>query len=228
MESIILQNLLLGPSLTWLPQIIYVCLLLFAATLYLKQKFYPVLRLFGLSWKKLIAGTIIFQIIYASIITWAQYYIWSKNEFTNILLNSPLDKETLSPILQFFFPLFDHRFGYFVFYVLGRFWLEVFIIWMLAALFYFLLRLLNSYRLDFLEPEEILLGLGLALIVGWPNFVIFIPLMCLTAVSASLIRLIIWKEQHTYIAWPMIVAAAVTMFFGAEFLVLLNLTTLKI
>ena len=228
MESVELQNFLLGKFLTWLPEIIYGIFLVLAIALYLKSKYYPEFKLLNLTWKKLIVGTVSFQFFYAGLITWAQYYIWSKNGFTNILLNSPVDKEALGPILNFFFPLFDHRHGYFAFYVFGRFWLEVLIIWGLATLFYCLLRLSSRHRMEFFEPGEIELGLLVALIAGWPNFVIFIPLMLGLTLLFSMYRLLVLKQTATTLAWPLILAGALTLIFGGKLLILFNLTTLKI
>ena len=204
-----MSNLLIGPFLIWLPKIAYAVILILATYSYVKSK----------SWiKKLIIIIIIFQVLYALALTVSQYYVWSTNDLTRILLTEPTEQGVI----------FNHRHGYFALYVLGRFWLEVLITWLCAGLFYYLLCQLKKYREEFFEIDEPELGLLTTLLSGWPGFVVFLPLALISLVLYSLFQKVWKKESYTPVGWPLIVAAAITLLFIEKFSVILPLGVLKI
>lgn len=107
-------------------------------------------------------------------ITWGQYYVWAHgNILTQSLLDSPLSKE--APLYDFFRPLFSHHLGYFAYYVLGRTWLNILILFLVSGALYFLFKAWNKYRGNFLQEGPLLL-LILMLAVGYPAILVFIPL----------------------------------------------------
>lgn len=176
---------------------------------------------------KLALATIAFRVFYVAFITFGQYYIWANNKFTQILVNSPVGKDVplRGDIPSFFF---NNQLGYFLFYSWGRFWLNLVIILAVSFLFYLFLKFLKRYKERFFRPYEVELGLLTALIVGWPNFVIFIPLVFLFVVVVSLFRLIFLKEPYTTLGVPFILSAVVTLIWGSELIQIFNLTVLKI
>ena len=173
-----------------------------------------------ISYKLLVISVIGFRFFYALLLTIGQYYVWSKNGLTQLLLNAPLDKS----ITDFSFL----NFGYFLFYSYGRFWLNVFIAVAVAFVFYSFLKFLKKYQERFFEEGETELGFLAALIVGWPNFVVFLPLVFVSVVLISLFRRLILKEIYTTLGWPFVLATLITLIWGNKLIQILNLGVLRI
>lgn len=173
---------------------------------------------------------IIFRVITAAALSAGQYYVWSQSELTRTLLNSPISASV--PFSDFIRRNFDFivngRLGYFLFYVFGRFWLNVFIVIGAAILFYLFLRVLKRHNERFFDEGEVELGFLLAILVGWPNFVAFVPFIFLGVILVSVFRLLYFKEAYTTLGVPMFLAATILMAFGNEIIELLNLGVLKI
>ena len=128
----------------------------------------------NISYFKLALISFLLNIFYGFFVTWGQYYVWSHgNLVTKTLLNSPLAKEV--PIYNFLRPLFQNHLGYFSFYVLGRFWLNILILFTVSIVFYFLLKIWRHYRGGFSENGPLLI-LILMLISGWPGMIVFVSL----------------------------------------------------
>jgi len=66
------------------------------------------------------------------------------------------------------------------------------------------------------------------MIVGWPNFIIFIPLVFVSVVLVSIFRGLYFKEAYTTLGVPMLLGALTTMIFGSYLIELLQLTVFKI
>lgn len=185
-----------------------------------------------LDYKKLITGLLGFRIFYALLLTINQYYIWSQNQFTQLLLNSPLGQAIpnsgiFNKICQLSI-VNCQKSGYFIFYSYGRFWLNVFIAIGVAFVFYLFLKFLKKYQERFFEEGETELGFLAALIVGWPNFVVFLPLVFVSVVLISLFRRLVLKEVYTTLGWPFILAVLIMLVFGDQLIKILNLGVLKI
>lgn len=97
-----------------------------------------------------------------------------------------------------------------------------------AFAFYAFLKALKKHNDRFFHEGETELGLLLALIVGWPNFVVFVPLVFLAVVLVSIFRGIYMKEMYTTLGTPMLLAALITMIFGSYLIGAFGLTVLKI
>lgn len=147
------------------------------------------------------------RILYAVFLTSNQYRIWSQDEMAKFLLDTP---------------------GYLLFYSYGRFWLNVFIAIGLAFVFYLFLKFLKKYQERFFEEGEPELGFLTALIVGWPNFVIFIPLIFISVVLISIFRGIVLKKAYTTLGWPFLLAAFLTLVWGNWLIQVFNLGVLII
>ncbi len=217
-----------SPIISWLPVIFFGLLLLLGFSSYVARGSEETGSLRKNS-KKMIWAAVAFYIIYPILLTMGQYYAWLMGgSFSKILLNSPLDEKV--PIPQFIkeLPLLQSHLGYFVFYSFGRFWINSILAVGAAFLFYLFLKFLQKRKDRFFEEGELELGFLCALVVGWPKFVIFVPLIFLLVVVISLVRLFIWKERYTALGYPFIAAALASLIFGAGLVSLLNLSVLNI
>lgn len=98
----------------------------------------------------------------------------------------------------------------------------------LAFLFWFFLKALQKKEERFFESGETELGLVLALAIGWPDFVIFLPFAFLAVALFSLFRHSFLKEVYTTIRWPFVAAAVLTFLFsGKIFAILPFLSAIK-
>lgn len=131
----------------------------------------------NISYRKLFFVTIGIHILYGLFITWGQYYVWlNGSEMTRILLNLPLPPETPFPdIFNWIRPFFDNNYGYFLYYVLGRFWLNIFISFALSGLLYLIFKIWAKYKGGFQENGPMII-LILMLISGYPNILVNITL----------------------------------------------------
>lgn len=226
-----LQSFLFSPLLTWLPIVFSILVLVLAGYFYFgRHKFQNLYKYF----LYLIGAVILFRLGYAALLALGQYYLWSASEFTKLLTTTPLGRDVPVPFfLQF---LSSTPLGYFIFYSYGRFWISLILTLFVAFLFFGFLKLLRRYQERFFREGEVELGLLTALIVGWPNFVIFIPLVFLSVVVVSLFRLIFLKEPYTTLGVPLVLSAAMTLILSAavtliwnrELIEIFNLTVLKI
>lgn len=140
-------------------------------------KYFRPIWLNNTSYRKLFFVTIGIHILYGLFVTWGQYYVWlNGSEMTRILLSLPLPSETPFPdIFNWIRPLFDNNYGYFLYYILGRFWLKILISFALSGLLYLIFRIWEKYRGGFQENGPIII-LVLMLISGYPNILINVAL----------------------------------------------------
>lgn len=183
----------------------------------------------GKYFNKLIASVISLRIFYTIFLTLFQYYAWSQDRFTQLLLDSPIDKAVPLPtIIEKFSWLRESKLGYFIFYSWGRFWVNVLLVIIAAVVFWYFLKLLKRHSDRFFEDGEVELGFLAALIVGWPNFVIFVPAVFVSVVLVSIFRRIFKGEMYTTLGIPFLSAALIVIIFGDKLINFLNLTVLKI
>ena len=174
----------------------------------------------------LIAAAITGRLLDAAIKTIAQYYLWSGDALTQPFLNAGLNSEI--PVFLNKLTLFQSSGGYFLFYILMRFWLSVFVSIAVALLFGALLGILKKRRERFFDVGEIKLGMLAAFLVGWPNFTIFLPIVFGSIVIISVIRLIVFKIKYTTLGFPFILACGATFILSGVIGPLINLNVLKI
>ncbi len=182
------------------------------------------------NFKILLIFTAAFRAFQAGLLSITQYYVWSGAELTKVLVNSPLSPEVplssfLRENLSF---IFNSKLGYFLFYSWGHFWANALLSIIVAFVFYAFLRVLRKHNDRFFYEGETELGLLLALIVGWPSIILFIPLIFLAVVLVSVFRGVYLKETYTTLGAPMLLAALITMIFGSNLIEALGLTVLKI
>ncbi len=92
----------------------------------------------------------------ASFLTIATFEVWK---------NDPIGKSLLPP----YNPTYFYGYSFFNFWLIYVFDLEVSLAWT-----FFLLILYKYSKKNFLDEKEIYLSLFTALIVGWPNFIIYL------------------------------------------------------
>lgn len=220
--------------LKWLPMVFFGVVFAIAVFLYLSRHQSNVKCQMSnvVNYKLLVISSISFRFFYAFLLTINQYYVWSQNKFTQLLLNSPLDLSM--PTSGIFTKVCQwsivncQKSGYFLFYSFGRFWLNVFVAIGVAFAFYLFLKFLEKYQERFFEQGEIKLGFIMALIVGWPSFIVFIPCVFVFVVLMSVFRGLFLKESYTTLGWPFILAALIVFLWGDKLIQILGLGVLKI
>ncbi|MDO8504464.1 MAG: hypothetical protein Q7S36_01270 [Candidatus Liptonbacteria bacterium] len=176
--------------------------------------------------KQLVWALILGRLIYTAILTFFQYFVWSQTEVSRVFLTSPADATTF-PGLTLFAPLFNGKFGYFALYCIGRYWLGTLLSIFIAYVFYIFLRFLKKYKERFFEEGELELGLVIGLIVGWPKFVIFVPLVFIFVIFISIFRMLFAKEKFTTFGLPFLAAAIPALIWGIKLIDLLGLGAIK-
>ena len=218
-----------GPFLIWLPRVATAVLFILAVYLYLNRHRHEIKKYRFLNFKTLVLLVLGFTILYPIILTIAQYIFWNQSEFTRTFLNSPLSEDVPNTFFTDYFPaLFQSKLGYFFFYSLGRFWIGPMIAIAISYGFAGFLAVLRKHRDRFFDTGEIQLGLALSMLVGWPNFAVFLPMVFLFIVLTGIVRAILFKETYTTLGWPFIFAAAVALMFGSNLIDIFNLAVLRI
>lgn len=137
----------------------------------------------NISYNKLIVIAIAINIFYSLFVSWGTYYVWSHgNEMMKFVLHSPItDAVPFASYLEWTKPLFSHNFGYFLYYIWGRFWFYTLISFVISGSLYVLFKIWESKRGGFsLDGPKLLLIL--MLISGWPGVLVSIALGFIFAV----------------------------------------------
>ncbi|MBI2013682.1 MAG: hypothetical protein HYS87_02560 [Candidatus Colwellbacteria bacterium] len=217
---------ILGPFAVWAPYVFLFGALASAVFFYIKK--------FSAKWYwVLVWATLGFKALFAAFLSWGQYFVWLRGgEFTQTFLNTPLSADTPDTVLTFvtklFRPLFETEKGYFLFYAYSRFWINLIVLIVAAIGFWLFLKMLKKYRARFFDTGEVELGFLMALVAGWPGFLVFVPLVFLAVVFVSIFRGIFLKEAYTTLGWPMLLAALLTLIWGSSLIDLLNLGVFRI
>lgn len=159
--------------------------------------------------KYLIIGALSVFISYSGILTWLQYEAWEHNELARYLL----------PPYQ--------SMKYFISYAWLHFWLGAIFSIGLALIFFLIIFLVKKVRKDFFRKNDIELGFFLALIVGWPNFIFFLPLAFALTLLIAIYFKIFKKQDYSSIALPFLIAAVIVFIFGDNIVNYFNLSMLR-
>lgn len=176
--------------------------------------------------KKLSLVVLGFLLVYPLALSLIQYRVWKGNEFTQILLTMPLSSEVELPVwlmpIQF---VFDGKLGYFLFYSYGRFFVPSFISILAGFGLYWCLRLLRGFLRRGISNEELWLICFAALAVGWPRFIVFVPLLFVFLLLEAFANA---RKAESRIPMDRVVwlAAAATLLFGRDILLLLSFSVL--
>lgn len=155
-------------------------------------------------------GTVLFRFVLAGLKTWLQYEAW---------LGSDMSKYLLPPYRSI---------SYLLRYSWTHFMLNALISIGAALLFFVILRALQRYNSRWFNAGEVELGFLMALIVGWPGFLIFVPVAFLSVILISIIRGIFLKEPYTTLGLPFFIATVVAFGFAPKLIVFLKLTPFAI
>lgn len=193
--------------LSWLPLVITsaIILLLVVNNFWANIKF-----LNKLSTKKLIYIFLGFSILFNLILSTSQYITWQSSDFSRFFLppHTPL--------------------SYFIRYSFFHFWLANIISVMCSFGFFFIFKLIKKYRTEIISDQELLLILLSSLLVGWPKFVIFVPLFLAVALIFTLINLLIFRRAKNNLNLPIIISLLVTFLAGNYLINFLSLSPLII
>lgn len=209
------MEFIIGPFITWLPTVFFwavfvVLSFLYAVQSFLERKGKIVPPVFGKIYKMLPVILISFYAFYASLKTFAQYYVWSRSSFGKLLLPPYQDL------------------SYFLFYSFGRFWLNALLAVATAFLFYLLLKRLNRYRSGLFKDGEMEAGFATALLSGWPGFAVFVPLVFIVTTILSIIRSLAFKLKTTTLGSALLISAAIILIWGSELITFFHLNVLKV
>lgn len=83
-----------------------------------------------------------------------------------------------------------------------------------ALLFFVVLRALHRHNDRYFNSGEIELGCLLALVVGWPGFIVFVIVSFLSVVMISLLRGIVFKQPYTTLGLPFFIGTVVSLCFA--------------
>ncbi len=158
------------------------------------------------------------HLFFALFITWGQYHVWATgSDFTRVFLSAPLSSEVPLPSLfEWMRGYFEQPLGYFAYYAIGRFFLKVFLLFIISGFFYLLFKVWDKYRRVFI-PDGAELLLALMLISGWPGILVLIPLGLLFSVISFVFppSLGAWRfsiERMFLVATPIALLFAISIF----------------
>ncbi len=209
----------------WMDVIVPAVMFLLALAVYFQRK-----RLSLRRWSRvLILATLVYYPLYALINTVSQYEVWanSSGSFLKYLADAPLAPALNGITLWYDLPFMHGKFGYVIFYSWGRFWMGPVLAVAAAFLFWLILKGLQRYNDRFFEDGEVELGVLMALLVGWPGFVVFVPLLFVSVIIVSAFRLIFFSESYTTLGAPMLFAALLFFIFASQLLAITGFQVLK-
>jgi hypothetical protein len=191
-----LVELFFGGLLVWLPFAFSgsVLLLIIIRCLPKGCRYLPGLK--KLSWLYfiwLLIGATLFFDLFLSIL---QYFVWQNSEFSRFVL----------PPYQ--------SWGYFLRYILMKFWVADILVFLPALVFYAVLSLFKKYRNEIITKEDLSLTLLLCLLVGWPQTIIFIFLFLILTVLFTSINIILFKRKNINLLPPLLASALIVFIFG--------------
>ncbi len=214
MELFIFKNVGLLPLIARYGLIVLVFCIFFFATQ--KEKNY----------KRIIIGGVLFWIIYPAILSAMQFFAWSQDPQTQILLTQPLAKET--PIPAIFHQLLDREYGYYAFFVYGRFWLHSILLLLFVGIIGFLCKAIVRYRANILTDDERMMMVVSALSLSWPSVVLFFPLVFIFLALHSVLQVFVLKGTHTRMLPALCLALIVSLAFGHWLMPWANLQVLVV
>lgn len=179
------------------------------------------------SWRWLVAITVVLHLGYAAFLTWGQYVVWENNEFTKIFLAEPLSPDAPLPIIfEWTRPYFERPLGYFAFYSFGRFFSGIIALFVMTGMLVAFLKIRARYRpINFAENDISAIALAV-LIAGWPGVIALIPLGFLCAIFISLGARILYGIERIYLPPAFLIVAPIALTWGASILEFFNLYAL--
>jgi len=199
-----LTNMLVGSAHT----LEYSVTLVLAALLFVSVLRRGALRVLSVrTWWMLAAA---WQVVFAGMLTSAQYRMWQGNEMTRELVTTPLAGDVPRLLLHApVMPFLDGSSGYYVFYAYTHFWVPFLLALLGAGAVYGIFRFLQHRKPVAVGNEEVLLISGVAFLAGWPNMVVFVSLAFVLTVLHALYAHVRYGAAARTRMLPSIIAAAV-------------------
>lgn len=177
--------------------------------------------------KRLVLVTLGLKMLAAAFFTWSQWYVWhlSRPEFLSLPLSSNLKLFGAFKIFDF---LKSIKGGYFIFYSFGHFWLELLLALLVAAGWWFLLKLVAKYKEVTVTSDELLLAWITAVIAGWPGIVLYVPIVFMLMALGMLYFRLRKIDKLVAMGWPVIMSSTIVLVAGTFLVELLGLAVLKV
>lgn len=155
----------------------------------------------NISYVWLVVTAVSLHLLYGIFATWGQYVVWSKNEFTKILLSSPLSRDVPFPLfLEWTRPLFDSTNGYFAFYSFQHFFLSTLALLFITGIFVLFFRVYAWYRpTRFKEGDMLIIALAF-LIAGYMGSIILVPIAFIIAILFAFFDVFISNKSLAILA----------------------------
>jgi len=204
-------NFILNFGVIWAPiSLAFLVLILVAARHFFRgRKLSFILRLESLTTKRLTIFLLGAGLLFKSFLTGLQYYIWQT-----------------SGLGQFLLPPYQ-SWEYFARYSFWHFWLPGLLSLIMAAALYLIFYLLKRRRAEVINTEDLNLLFLLALLAGWPKFLIFLPLFLGLTLILVVVRTVA-GEKTVSLIWPLISAMLLTLLFGNYLVIILGLSALAV
>lgn len=180
-----------------------------------------------ISFGRLVASAVAVHIFYDIFLTWGQYFVWSKSEFTKVFLASPLPKEVPFPTyLEFVRPLFNSAHGYFAFYAFEHFFLSSIALFVVTGLFALFFKIYAQYRPALFQKGDIAIITLAFLIAGWPGAIVLVPLSFIIAILLAVLPLLkpgFNKTNQVILPTAFLLATPIALLFSTPILTALHL-----
>lgn len=160
--------------------------------------------------KVLIWIAILFRLFLALAKTLLQYYWWNQDEVTRRLLHSSIDPSVPGWLAQL--PLFNRlSSGYFLYYSMNHFWINAILSVVGATVIYAIFKSLHAISSRFFKTHEINLAFLMALLTGWPQILLFLPMVFLMTTLFSLVN---WRKKYHSLSIPIFISTACLIIFS--------------
>lgn len=94
-----------------------------------------------------------------------------------------------------------------------------------AVLFLFILRSLRTYNARYFDDGEVELGFVMALVVGWPSFMVFVLAVFLSVIIVSIVRGLFYRQPYTTFGVPFLVGYVIALIVSGHLINVLKLTS---
>lgn len=189
-------------------------------------KFFSSSRFVSISWSKFLGVAVLLNVLSAVLLSFVQYVAWSSGGLGVELLKQPLPGNVPLPVFfEWTRTFFEHSGGYFGFYILGRFFVPVMILFGLVGAFAAFLHLYARQHPNNFKEGDIPVIVIAALASGWPGIVALAPLAFLFAIVFSIFGRF-YGITRVRLSSAFLVAAPFVIFFGHTLLNYFNLYSL--
>lgn len=170
-------------------------------------------------------------VLYATLLTYLQYQVWAHNELGRTLLSLPVPGEVMfGTVFSWITATFlSGEYGYFMFYVWGRFFQSIVLLYGIVLLVYGLSTLFLRMFPEGFSKNDRATAMFATLISGWPLAVVTLPVACVIALLFILGEKILKREDQTVsLEVPLLVAGTLCLLGGAFLVSFLGLSVIDL